>query len=69
VLVSTWPVVSYEYEPELVPQTNDTVTLPAVPREVRLPLSLAEVAATLLASFVVTEGGMVVVRSFSRRHS
>ena len=36
-----WPVVSLGYEPELVPQTKDTVTLPAVPSEVRLPLSRA----------------------------
>ena len=44
--------------PELVPHTKDTVTLPAVPREVRLPLSRAEVVVMLLASLVVTAGGV-----------
>jgi hypothetical protein len=50
----------------VVPHSKDTVTLLAVPREVRLPLSRAEVVAKLLASFVVTAGGVVrVVKLFS----
>ena len=64
-LVMAWPVVSLGYDPELVPHSKDTVTLPAVPREVRLPFRRAELVVTLLAALVVTVGGVRVVKLLS----
>ncbi len=65
-LVLAWSAVVYVYDPLAVPHSNDTVTLPAVPSDVRSPLRVAEVVATLVASLVVTDGGMVrVVKLFS----
>src|SRR5512136_658480 len=61
VLVAIWPAVSLVYDPELVPHSNDTMTVLAVPREVRLPLRVAEVAVTLVASLVVTAGATVAL--------
>jgi hypothetical protein len=55
-------VVSLGYDPGLVPQTKDTVTLPAVPREVRLPLSVTEVLPIPVAALVVTAGGVRVLK-------
>ena len=61
-----WPVVSLVNDPELVPHTKDTVTLLAVPSDVRLPLSRAELVVTLAALLVVTDGvGGKVVKLLS----
>ena len=58
-LVMAWSVVSLVNEPELVPHTNDTMTLLAVPSEQRLPFRAAVVAPRPVASSVSTVGGMV----------
>jgi hypothetical protein len=45
----------------LVPYSNDTTTLVAVPNEVRLPFNVAEVAVIFVAAFVLTDGGVIGV--------
>ena len=48
-----------------MPHTKDTVTLPAVPREVRLPFRRAEFVVMPVAALVVTVGGVRVVKLLS----
>ena len=47
--------------PSAVPHAKDTVTLAAVPLEVRVPFRVAEVVVGLLAAFVVTNGDVGTV--------
>jgi hypothetical protein len=62
----SWPVVSFEYDPGLVPHLNDTLTLLAVPSQVRSPLRRAELVVILLGSTVLTDGdGGKVLKLFS----
>ncbi len=64
--VMFWPAVSLVYDFELIPHSKDTVTLLAVPSQVRSPLSRADLVSTLLGSLVVTNGdGGNVVKVFS----
>ena len=51
------------YDPVAIPHSKETVTLSAVPFEVRSPLRVAEVVSILAASFVVTVGVSFVAKA------
>ncbi len=61
-MVSFAPAAIGVYEPPAPFHSKETLTLPAVPREIKSPLSRAELVVIPLASLVVTvgEGGKVL---------